>query len=685
MLARHSSLLRAQSSAQPSARLSSVPFFLPSHTSSSASWVMDTDRDRTGASQAVTTIATTTTTTTTAHNNPPSSSSSRPSNTQHGAASFASPSRPSAMPPASHFSFTPSRSRPMSAISGRLPLQPPTPTPPSSVNTNRASSPSRQHVTPDPQRRSLLAMPPPPQPPLPSSSLLCRSQPTSPFPKRVRLQSVEHDQPSSSSSATCLPLSGLARPLPPPTPSPSAQQAARASAGNTPLRPLNPPSIQDIQALLPPPQPPPARARALPATNSAAAQPEIIQPETVPWSTRFIPTSFLPIDTRITSWYAALNHANTHNIPDISAPAESVEQQATATAACQVEGASESKSDEVLGLRSGDFLEVIGPPGSGKTSFALQAALQARLSSLVSSRKQMSLEDDQGRSDLSVLFTEEYWDAELTSASQVLFVDTEGGALPERILDATWSYIQTLWLSHTGLVSSHLRGLDAKARSSLPEVVRRCVAATLEGIHLVRITRPSELAALLFELTFRDSAHQDEEEEQQNRHKRSKCFSPIPERLSLVVLDSISHCLRANPTGSEERASRAFLLEQLGKLQARMNEPRLAPAPSESDAYVPAFICTNQMSVRMYSPDGASSRFTNREATSFLMPQLVGSMRQSDAGMTLGSARLADTASFGTIRRSGQTQMDTNGWGCSVLGQNVWRVLFFRDGVFGDR
>ncbi|KAN0065317.1 hypothetical protein ACQY0O_001153 [Thecaphora frezii] len=579
-----------------------------------------------------------------------------------------------------------------------------------------------------------LALPTPP-------ALQPRSVPT-PQRKRVRLDVDTDDE----ASPAHLPLSGLSRPLPPPTPTSSApnpRSLAPISASNVSLRPLNPLSIADIQQILPLDQlhPPDSRDRRRAAASRLTSaneqplgslpappvpQPPSIEVETLPWSYRCLHTGLDALDNRLGKWYEAVQCADEVRRRIYAESAD--EAQADPTAAA-------SHRREFTGMPSGSCAEFIGPPGSGKTSLCLQMAVQERIDSLAETRLRMWHHRDASTGSIDVrpeelgkaLFAEEYWDAELTSSNQVLLIDTEGGMLPERILDAVWAKIMPLWMQYTedhtaGAARSEADEQPKLDRKSVPEVIRRLVAAVLVGLYVSRVTKMAELVAILSMLQ-PGSPEGPVEPADIGEAKRGRLRTPpgsapcsiLPPRTSLILIDTLSHPLRSQPSDANERIAREVLLKHLGKLQAHLNEPLRRTRPVDADAecvaepiFPPTVVCTNQMSVRLFSPDGSASNFTSKEATSVLMPAIQGKRaegvsrapwREQPSVALAGpppsspfgdgmSQTLSGSSSHAATRRSGSGGSSfeaLNVGSTSVLEPNAWRLLLSREGPSGER
>ncbi|GAK64042.1 uncharacterized protein PAN0_004d2251 [Moesziomyces antarcticus] len=646
-----------------------------------------------------------------------------------------------------------------------------------SLSSNAASSP--------PTSTSQYSHPPPPPPRTPSHSARATPQqkrarlhydfgtsPTStttPLPSIAAASLVSPNTHITSSTATSAvrPLSGIARPLPmPPTPTPP-QRSPRSVNSNQPLQPLPHRSVHDFEKLIPqrrppppiangrvapqrtllqaiPPQPPPVQ----PAVHHPAPAPDRRPPppsiDILPHRPESLLTGFrsLDLDLDRIAEIASLEHAHAHNLPTShSAPGTDLPQWLHTS----------------RGLPSGSIIEAIGPPGSGKSSFVVQTAVTERLRSLARARRSLEHQDsDQDTSQAeidrqrppstdthphAIFFTDDFWDAEVASADQVLLIDCEGALTPEKIADAAWSTIASLW-SHakqqnpandaTGRADAAAPDSVAESRAGMPEVVRRLVAAVLAGTHINRVTSTASLVALLISLRPTD--------ELQDGQALPCCMPP---RTSLILIDSLSYHLRLSGASSSDRKANQQLSERIRDMLLRLQKPfehRPKPdlGPEERDAArqratqaaqklcLPTIIFTNQMGMRRdraelessgrNSPSGwaaaspGSRSFRKNaprgEGSSMLAPLLNGQRPPQPAtirdappapsvalcgpemgedGEALLLPRMSQQA---WSRASGQASPQLGhdrGWPPSFLGQDVWRILLFRHGTAGRR
>ena len=346
----------------------------------------------------------------------------------------------------------------------------------------------------------------------------------------------------------------------------------------------------------------------------------------------------------------------------------------------------------------------------------------------------------------SYYFTEDFWDAEVASADQVLLIDCEGALTPEKITDAAWAAVFSLWISseehqqdtrgtHAATKGAATRPSLGQNRAAMPEEVRRLVAAVLAGIHVSRITSLAGLIALLHSLRPTDELNDGQ--------LRRALPSAMPPRTSLILIDSLSYHMRSSGGSSQDRKSAARLTERIREMLLRLQKPFEFEPQSElsieeqeaarqrsRDAAAklcsPTIVFTNQLGVRRgrseldasgrSSPSGRSSMGvgsgrpfnkgnTRGEGSSMLAPLLNGLRPPQPARMrderpapsvALGGPEMWEgespaTASPRRLQDLGGHNPPTQpmgydrGWPPSFLGQDVWRILLFRHGTFGHR
>lgn len=401
------------------------------------------------------------------------------------------------------------------------------------------------------------------------------------------------------------------------------------------------------------------------------------------------------------------------------------------------------------GLPAGSILEVLGPPGSGKSSLTLQFAVTERLRALRRARASLMVpelvaETDENETSAlpdSSYFSEEFWDAEIACADQALMIDCEGALTPEKVADAAWAAVIALWTSLQDESQDATRPDREKPsphhqRSAMPEEVRRLVAAVLAGLHVSRVTSLAGLVALLHSMRPTD--------ELQEGLNKSPMPSTLPPRTSLILIDSLSYYVRPSGGSSQDRKLAAQVGERVRDMLFRLQKPfEYRPltehAAEEQEAArqrctdaaaklcIPTIVFTNQLGIRRgrnesdasgraspvgRSPMGASSSRTSNsvnarsEGASSLAPLLNGTRTPQPARLRderpAPSVALSgpdmwddeDQPATATISRHRQQLSSRNatqpmghdrGWPPSFLGQDVWRMLLFRHGAFGQR
>lgn len=558
----------------------------------------------------------------------------------------APPSQPSASRPSQHY---------------RASLSPATASSSSFLGAQHASSSTHPHSTHiNPHKSSLrLSHPPPP----PSSSYM---QQVTPQPKRARL---DHDSRSTASTTTSplsspspsnvRPLSGISRPLPlPPTPSPSHRPPVLASRSG-PLIPMPQRSVQDLEKLLPRRQPvavspqrpdvprrsvlqaiPPQPILPIPPPRSPVAQHQHLHPlppapETLPSRASWSLTGFQSFDLdldRIAQVQRLDQSRSDHTAKEQSTDSDAAAAHTASRASYKHDRISSSLLGHPdRGLPSGSILEVLGPPGSGKSNFVVQYAITERLRALGRARVLLtthgdavdeSTESNVGPhgSNLTDLcyFTEDFWDAEIARADQVLLIDCEGALSPERLADAAWSAAISLWTvtrqhqsagnngaSEVGMTTEP--ATSTQQRANLPEAVRRLVAAILAGIHVSHVTSLAGLIALLHSLRPTDELHDGQ--------IPKALPSAMPARTSLILIDTLSYHIRSTGGSSQDRKIAAQCSERIRDMLLRIQKPheyrpRSDLSPEEnviakarfieaaSKLCTPTVVFTNQLGIR---------------------------------------------------------------------------------------
>ncbi|SPO25070.1 uncharacterized protein UTRI_02832_B [Ustilago trichophora] len=695
-------------------------------------------------------------------------------------------------------------------LADTYPTSAPTAAPSSSTTTARHASPAARSLNVTPHKSNLRLSHPPPAPSLshlqqitPQSKRLrldyddSRSATTTTSPPSQNSSALnESSAPtgplSSPSSSNVRPLSGISRPLRVPPASSPSQHSPRFSSHNGPLIPMPQRSIEDFEKLflqrqsgaaqLPrpnvplrtllqavPPQPPlPMPARNSPVPRDFTPLPPAN--ETLRARRGWSLTGFRSFDLDLERIAEVVNLENTRaaspeepRLADDRPVADDATDQTSRTGP-RIKPSHLGPSDR--GLPSGSVLEVLGPPGSGKSSLILQLAITERLRALRRAREALMVHSDEADESIesgngldnvgsrpttvftdSCYFSEEFWDAEVATADQVLAVDCEGALTPEKIADAAWAAVITLWTSTKdrepgiggiGQPNARTVGIASSESpvrhqwASMPEEVRRLVAAVLSGIHVSRVTSFAGLIALLHSLRPTD--------ELQGGQSRNALPSAMPPRVSLILVDSLSYHIRSAGGSSQDRKTVAQVTERVREMLLRLQKPFEYQPQSELSAEeqeaarqrsrqtaaklcIPTVVFTNQLGIRRIrneldasgsrpaagmSSGRKSQRNSMRgEASSMLAPLLNGQRPpqparlrderpapsvalcgpqmwegEDQATMAASPRRLQDLSGRSSPARN---MAHDRGWPPSFLGQDVWRILLFRHGTFGHR
>lgn len=344
-----------------------------------------------------------------------------------------------------------------------------------------------------------------------------------------------------------------------------------------------------------------------------------------------------------------------------------------------------------VGLRPGSLMEITGPPGSGKTALMASMAVNTRLQSLLREadvalrmRAELPVEERE-REELA-------WDDIAKGAEQVLIIgewlqlawkrrkltrallaDTEGGLLPPRLLQAARAQVKALSTAQVCL--SALPEADSTSTAPGPRVTvhesasrKALLCAILSGLLLTRSTTLASLIAYL-QLCFPEpslSAGASRASVPPSTHAHNDVASShLPPRTSLVLLDSVSHHLRGPDSGKKlDRQARALALSTLSTVAVRAKRARIS------------LVLSNQMAVKMFTPDGVLSNFRQADARGMLVPQLVAPTVQDEAPsrelLLLGPPRDESEAARAYAARG------------STLGRQTWRVTLFKRGEAGQ-
>ena len=224
----------------------------------------------------------------------------------------------------------------------------------------------------------------------------------------------------------------------------------------------------------------------------------------------------------------------------------------------------------------------------------------------------------------------------LGTCGQAVLLDTEGSLIPALLLRALRDALSPAFTQMVQQQLARIRGT-----SPTPANVRAILEqSVLEGIHVVRIVTPGELLAYLY------SAADD----------RCSC---LPPNTSLLILDSLTF-FYANAffPGQQWKARNRVYAQVLQALRTLRHGLPRSPQPI-------TVVATAQMATR--NPGGRGDR---RPTAAELPPDsvLVPALTQPSGSAIQSSA---DISVFE--------------WGASVLGSDAWRLVLFRDGIFGHR
>ena len=315
-----------------------------------------------------------------------------------------------------------------------------------------------------------------------------------------------------------------------------------------------------------------------------------------------------------------------------------------------------SPDERRRGFPIGSALEIVGPPGCGKTTWAVQMAILERLQHIVhsmhvflheyeadaderdvdksTSEDQERLDGHDGNEPAFLLPGSEHMKAATLEEAistdiepwcgQVVLVDTEGSIQPWRVLSMTRHIVAEHHLDTVrAFAQVGVANLDAAMdRHHLQYALERAV---LRGVHLVRCTTLAELLAFL------------------NMAASTVLKVPgLPPRTSLLILDTLSfftyaHALPLNAT-REQRKAREDAIQSILRALTTLRDSHIP----ESERLT--VVVTMQMSSRRVA-----------DMDSVLLPSLM------PASMPAMRSAMCD---------------DTE----SVLGRSAWRfVLSYSD------
>jgi RecA/RadA recombinase len=275
------------------------------------------------------------------------------------------------------------------------------------------------------------------------------------------------------------------------------------------------------------------------------------------------------------------------------------------------------------GLMSGGLMEISGTPGSGKTTLLMQVAIKERLNSLQKSttldETEQALSGEEGSPDCG---------------RQVVIIDTEGSISAKRMAQMTKTLIEELSESCDEQQWNRMSSKDVLFRH------------TLAGIHIIRCTTLSELLAtfeMLMPSLGGSSLLSDDNDQDEDRARKCKEIDEmmqkkrLPDRTSLIVVDSLSHFYRAPTTNDkQERSKRQHAFMRARSFAARAHYCGIK------------LIVSTQMSSYFVDMHGEKSNVIKADNIGFLRPTLRDWIEESIAenawhvqlyGAELGSSR----------------------------------------------
>ncbi|WFD29805.1 hypothetical protein MSPP1_000818 [Malassezia sp. CBS 17886] len=257
------------------------------------------------------------------------------------------------------------------------------------------------------------------------------------------------------------------------------------------------------------------------------------------------------------------------------------------------------------GFAVGSALELVGPPGIGKTAWAMQMAILERLQHVVGAAQEALAGGAQtggGTGDACDVYRTlcTFLDTEAEPyCAQVVVADTEGAFSPPRLQHMVQVLVAAAPLPSMGAAATPPpQGAGADARQMRDAFSR----AVLRGIHIVRILSLGSLVAFLGRATA--SVHK---------------FGGLPPRTSLLIVDSLSfftnfHALPENATPAQRKGRMDSLVHILSALTTLRDSHR--PVSERLTVLV-----TNEMATRM--PGAVESRPAPYAPESHLVPAVM--------------------------------------------------------------
>ena len=235
------------------------------------------------------------------------------------------------------------------------------------------------------------------------------------------------------------------------------------------------------------------------------------------------------------------------------------------------------------GFPIGSALEIVGPPGVGKTTWAMQLAISERLEHMMHTMQlcthQYGSVDDAPTPPTSPRTLMDAMDVDIEPwCAQIVLVDTEGSIAPTRLQTMTRAAITQHHVSMTQRYA-HCAGVTA-------DVYHAMERAVLRGIHLVRCTTLGELLAFV------------------SIAASTVLKVPgLPPRTSLLIIDTLSfftyaHALPINAT-REQRKAREDAIQCILHSLTTLRDSQI---PEQDRITV---VVTMQMSTRRLNDAGA--------------------------------------------------------------------------------
>lgn len=283
------------------------------------------------------------------------------------------------------------------------------------------------------------------------------------------------------------------------------------------------------------------------------------------------------------------------------------------------------------GFAVGSGIEIVGPPGSGKTRWCMQMAIAER-------RRHIFHTIQEYITEVGPATETEHWDDMLGTfrsllqeeiepwCAHVVLIDTEGSIEPGTLAHMAQHAMTSADLDELYSLAT-TAGLDAaKSDFSAMAAVPALQEAVLRGIHLVRPTTLGELVSYL------------------GTAASSVLKIPgLPPRTSLLIVDSFSfftypYALPPQAT-KEQRQARSEAIDYMVRSLTMLRDSQL---PEQERLTI---VVTMQMSTAFGGVGGIEASSEQR-----MVPSLMSSRTTAE-------------------------------WGPSVLGRSAWRFLLIYDGV----